>query len=150
MPRLTVRKEVTVRCSVERAFAVFTEQIDAWWPPGHRRLSASRIVLDPLGPEGRLVETDGEQTLEIGFVSDWTPPDRLQMGWRLGAPAPLFTVVTVHFTPLDGATRVEVIHEDGVPPLPDFPTTARRFDAAWSHVLSALQQFIGANPTEES
>ncbi len=138
MSRFEVRKDVFVRCPVAHAFRVFTERVDAWWPGSHRRLTGSRVVLEPLGPEGRLFETDGEKTLEIGFVADWSPPDSVQMGWRLGAPAPLSTVVTISFVAEGEGTRVRVVHVDGVPPLPDFGETARLFDRAWTHVLDAF------------
>jgi hypothetical protein len=32
-----VRKTIIVRCGVDTAFRIWTEQINAWWPKGHSR-----------------------------------------------------------------------------------------------------------------
>lgn len=137
-----VRHSVVVRCPVDHAFAVFTERVDLWWPPTHRRLSGSRLVLEP-GPEGRLCEQgpDGT-TLEIGRIITWDPPASLSFAWRLGAPADAPTSVRIAFVAQQDSTLVEVVHLEGPRPLPDWVATAQIFTRSWSHVLGAFQHHL--------
>lgn len=138
----TVRHSVRVRCPADHAFRVFTERVDQWWPPTHRRLPGGRLVLEP-GPQGRLTEQGPDGTaLEIGRVTAWDPPRALGFAWRLGAPADAPTSVTVAFVPQDDATLVEVTHVEGPRPLPDWAGTAQIFVRAWGHVLGAFQQHV--------
>lgn len=135
-----VRHAVRVRCPVSHAFEVFTARVDAWWPPAHRRLAGSTLVLTP-GPEGALHERGPDGTaLEIGRIVAWDPPAALSFAWRLGAPADAPTSVRVTFTAQDDATLVEVVHVDGLRPLPDWAGTAPLFVRGWTHVLAAFQR----------
>lgn len=81
-----VRHSVHVRCPVPHAFAVFTERVDEWWPPSHRR-AGGRVELRP-GAEGRLVEhtEDGSERV-LGTTARWAPPRELAFDWHLGATA---------------------------------------------------------------
>ena len=133
-----VRQEVFVRCSIEHAFEVFTRAVDGWWPPSHRRLTEGAVVLEPCGPGGVLREVAGDQALDIGFVTDWAPPQRIQLGWHLGAPAGFHTRVTITFTEQAEGTLVQVVHIDGDPPIPSWEKPARIFVSAWQHVLAAF------------
>lgn len=132
-----VRHSVQVRCPVPHAFAVFTERVDDWWPPSHRR-AGGRIVLRA-GPAGRLVErgADGSERV-LGTTAAWSPPHRVAFDWHLGATAETATRVTISFSAAGGGTRVEVLHVEGPRPLPDWASTAAIFTRAWSHVLAAL------------
>jgi hypothetical protein len=49
MTDTTVRKSVTVSTPRERAFAVFTERLDSWWPRSHHTGAADMkaVVLEP-------------------------------------------------------------------------------------------------------
>lgn len=85
-----VRLEITVPLPPERAFDVFVQQMDVWWPrrgvfpysfapEGARPL---HIRFEPtLG--GRYYETflDGGE-YEIGRITTWAPPERLGYTWR--------------------------------------------------------------------
>lgn len=139
-----VRKTVALRCPPEHAFRVFTERVDAWWPPSHRALGG-RMALEP-GVGGRLLERAGTQERVLGRVVEWAPPGRLAFAWRLGAPAEVTTLATVTFAPEGEGTRVDVVHVESVPRLPDWGRTATIFDRAWGHVLEALAAFTLAPP----
>lgn len=141
-----VRQEVRVRCPVGHAFAVFTERVDAWWPPSHRRLENSTLQLVPLGADGVLVEVGSGKTLPIGRVVTWEAPERLVLDWYLGAPAGLCSRVTLTFEDDGDSTVVRVVHVDGEPGLPDFGTTAVLFTRAWAHVLEAYARAAGETP----
>ena len=41
---LAVRKTIRVPCSVERAFALFTDRITTWWPLETHSLGEARAV----------------------------------------------------------------------------------------------------------
>ena len=77
---------VTVEAPIERAFQVFTERCDDWWPRSYRLGHAERIavVLEPR-PGGRWYErtADGKEC-DWGKVLVWHPPDRLILSWQIG------------------------------------------------------------------
>lgn len=80
---------VFVRVLPADAFDVFTNEIDLWWRTGPQyRIAGKRrgqLVFEPkLG--GRLFETfevkTGPKTIEVGLVTSWEPPHRLELEWR--------------------------------------------------------------------
>ncbi|MES1166034.1 MAG: SRPBCC family protein [Verrucomicrobiota bacterium] len=114
-----VRREVVVATTPERAFKVFTDGIDRWWPREHHigNSPLQREVLEP-GVGGRWfgVSQDGS-TCDVGKVLAWEPPHRLVLAWQITSEwkyDPGFvTEVEVTFT-AEGAkaTRVAVEHRD--------------------------------------
>jgi uncharacterized protein YndB with AHSA1/START domain len=112
-PDDSVQVCVTVRVTQDAAFRVFTEQIDQWWRAGrkYRSLRVGAMQLEPrLG--GRLTETDGERTVQIGEVVVFEPPSRLVLTWRAVNFAPgEQTEVEVRFEPSGPeSTMVRVVH----------------------------------------
>jgi uncharacterized protein YndB with AHSA1/START domain len=112
-----VRKTVTVRASAEKAFHVFTDGFDRWWPRSHHigKSPLARGVIEPrLGGRWYEVGEDGSEC-DWGDVLAWEPPARLLLAWRLNAQweydPDLLTEVEVRFTPLgEGETRVDFEH----------------------------------------
>ena len=81
-----VMRTVTVACSPDHAFAVFTEQIGTWWPVA--RFSVHGPAATAAFRDGRLVETGpGGEEAEWGRVLAWEPPHRLRMTWHPGHDA---------------------------------------------------------------
>ncbi len=81
-----VRKEVRVRVPIERAFSVFVEQMEVWWPATHHigKTAFEAIFVEPrVG--GRWYEKDaaGKQT-EWGKVLAWDPPHGVTLSWHVG------------------------------------------------------------------
>ncbi|MGO9830440.1 MAG: SRPBCC family protein [Myxococcaceae bacterium] len=109
----SVRKSVRVAASAERAFRVFTEGMDRWWPREHHIGTSplKRAVLEPRsGGRWYAVFEDGSEC-DTGRVLTWEPPRRLVLGWQITAQwkfDPSFlTEVEVTFTP-EGPKRTLV------------------------------------------
>ena len=98
-----VIRSVTVAASQQRAFTVFTEQFDRWWPREYSIGEAdfAGLMLEPqVGGRWYEVGVDGAQC-DIGRVTAYEPPDRVVLAWQLDA--------TWKYDPdLDHASEVEV------------------------------------------
>lgn len=80
-----VSKTVTVPVPVAEAFRIFVEKPLDWVPPGHKHLKdATYIAIEP-GVGGRFFERNdaGEEAVH-GVITEWEPPSRLVMTWRVG------------------------------------------------------------------
>lgn len=113
-----VRTSTVVAIDAATAFAVFTEEVDAWWRRGPRfRFDPERngvMRFDPPGVGGRFLEVfdeSGDDAYEVGRVSVWQPGERLVFGFRARAFEPgQETEVDVRFEALADGTRVTVEH----------------------------------------
>ncbi|MGH0028549.1 MAG: SRPBCC domain-containing protein [Myxococcota bacterium] len=150
---------VTTRVDVDRAtaFAVFTEDVDAWWRSGQRfRVDPERqgrMCFEP-GVGGRLVELYDPATgegFEHGKVSVWDPPARLVFEMRgrdFGAGES--TEVEVRFEVEDGMTRVTVEHR-GWERFPEDHPVRHGLDAGafrdvmsvwWADLLASVNEHV--------
>lgn len=114
-----VRKRISVRASAPRAFRVFTEEMDSWWPRTHHigNSPMKQVVLE--GRPGGAIYTDQEDGNRCpwGTVLEWEPPYRFVMAWQV-TPEWQYepdlnqsSEVEVRFTPADdGTTLVELEH----------------------------------------
>ena len=116
---VAVRKNIRVKAPPERAFSVFVEQMEQWWPPSHHIAPNpfEAIFVEPrVG--GRWYERDaqGNQCM-WGHVLAWDPPHQVTLSWHLG-PDWRFnpdlaqaSEVELRFTP-EGPdhTSIELIH----------------------------------------
>ena len=137
-------KSIRVSGSPEHVFRVFTDKLDLWWPPGHRRFERSCLVLEAR-EGGRFFErSDGGDEAELGTVLTCEPPSRLVYTWYPGADGRPTEISVVFSADADG-TLIEVTHSIGESGLGDqWPERSRRFDRAWDHVLPAFAAFCGA------
>jgi uncharacterized protein YndB with AHSA1/START domain len=81
-----VRKSVRVQAPIERAFSIFVEQMETWWPATHHIGSTpfEAIFVEPrVG--GRWYERNaaGAECL-WGTVLAWDPPHKVTFSWHLG------------------------------------------------------------------
>ena len=102
-----------VACPPDRAFVLWTERIDTWWPSDHTVTGRDdlTVVLEQ-GVGGRIFERtpDGDEH-DWGEVTRWEPPAHLEYLWHLRRDRSDATVVSVRFEPRgDAGTRVEVEH----------------------------------------
>jgi hypothetical protein len=81
-----VRKSLRVNVPIERAFSVFVEQMETWWPPSHHigAIPFESIFVEPrVG--GRWYERSANgDTCEWGTVLAWEPPYLATFSWHLG------------------------------------------------------------------
>ena len=115
MVDLAVRRSVTVRASVERAFDVFTRGVASWWPLDTHSIRAARgggrpeeLHLEPRAG-GRFYEKTGDEELRWGTVLECDPPTRIVIEWQVNPDRPA-TQIVVTFAAEDGGTRIELVH----------------------------------------
>jgi uncharacterized protein YndB with AHSA1/START domain len=147
-----VRKEIVVEAPQERAFRVFTEGIDRWWPREHHigKAEMKAAVLEPRAG-GRWYErgVDGSECL-WGKVLVYDPPRRLVLAWQINGQwqydETFSTEVEVRFTS-DGPrrTRVELEHRD----LDRFGDQKEKIkesfksDGGWAAILAGYAKIAG-------
>ena len=83
---LRVLKSIRVKVPIERAFSVFVEQMETWWPATHHigKTPFVAIFIEPrVG--GRWYERNAEGALcDWGTVLAWEPPHRVRLSWHVG------------------------------------------------------------------
>jgi uncharacterized protein YndB with AHSA1/START domain len=115
-----VRKTITVKAGAERAFQVFTQGIDTWWPRTHhigKSPMKKAIIEGRAGGRCYSEQVDGTEC-DWGQVLVWEPPRRLVLAWQIthawGYEPDLAksSEVEVRFTPVaeGGATRIDLEH----------------------------------------
>lgn len=137
-----VRKSVFVACSSERAWEVYTKEVDAWWPTSTHAVNPGRVrevVLEPReGGEMYEVGEDGGRD-HWARVLTWEPPRRLVLAWFVNPEMPAPTEIEVTFTPEEDGTRVEVEHR-GWERLGEVGAEKRSsYDEGWEPVLEAYR-----------
>jgi uncharacterized protein YndB with AHSA1/START domain len=114
-----VRKSITVKASAARAFQVFTEGMDSWWPRSHHigKAPMKRVVIE--GKQGGRCYTEQMDDTECdwGTILVWEPPRRFVMAWQVTCDwqyepdLAKSSEVEVRFIPeANGSTRVELEH----------------------------------------
>jgi uncharacterized protein YndB with AHSA1/START domain len=81
----TARAEVMVDAPQERAFAVFTDGIDTWWPREHTIGEAElrEMVLEPkVGGRAYGIGVDGSES-DWGRVLEFDRPNRIVVSWDI-------------------------------------------------------------------
>jgi uncharacterized protein YndB with AHSA1/START domain len=151
---IAVRKSLTVRADLERAFAVFTGRIGGWWPLQAYSIGGATPVGAEIEPyEGGRWFERGEDGTECpwGHVRVWDPPHRVVLTWEISADwqADPDTVseVEVRFTDAgDGRTTVELEHR-GLEAYAEHAGRMRGiFDSeqGWSALLQAFAGVVEA------
>ena len=149
---------VFVRVPPADAFEVFTKEIDRWWRTGPRfRIAGKRrgTIFFEEGVGGRMFETfelsTGPRTLEVGKVTTWDPPARLELEWRGVNFAPgESTEVELAFEPAPGGTQVTLVHRGFAALRSDHPVRhgqpvpafIRGMGLWWGGQMQSIQQLL--------
>ncbi len=114
-----LRRSVRVKASPDRAFRVFAEQMDTWWPKCHHIGSSPMKGIVVEGRPGGAIYTVQEDGTNCPWASviAWEPPHRFTFAWHVTPYwkyEPDFarcSEVEMLFTPADdGTTLVELEH----------------------------------------
>lgn len=82
-----IKRELSVKTSAARAFAIFTDGIDSWWPRQHHIGTSpmKRTLIEPRqGGRWYAISEDGSEC-DVGRVLTWDPPTRLVLSWNITA-----------------------------------------------------------------
>jgi uncharacterized protein YndB with AHSA1/START domain len=152
---------VHVRVAQDDAFDVFTREIDQWWRTGPRyRIGGKKrgLLFFEGGLGGRLFETfevasGGTRTFEVGKVTAWDPPRRIELEWRnVNFKPGESTFVEVTFEPMGEGTMVTVRHR-GFAALPaghpvrhglEGAAFARMIGMWWGELMTSLREHVDA------
>lgn len=153
-----VRKQIIVDTSRERAFKVFTDGMDRWWPRQHHigKSPLKRAVLEPRAGGRWFSECEDGTECDVGKVLAWDPPNRLVLAWQITAAwqfdAAFITEVEVTFTQ-EGPkkTRVDLEHRN----LDLYGASASEYKAmidapgGWGAILASFASVAPAGGDEE-
>lgn len=159
---MPVRKSVTVKADPARAFQIFTEGLDSWWPRTHHigQSPMTRAVMECRNGGRCYSEQADGTTCDWGRVLAWEPPHRFVMAWmidgewRYEPDLAKSSEVEVRFTPLpDGSTRVDLehryFHRHGAGA--DAMRAAVGGDGGWGGLLQLFAATAeSSNPTENA
>jgi len=136
-----VRKSIIVAVTPERAFTVFTQRADAWWPLEGKSMFKERartLTYEPrVGGEVYETSVDGERGV-WGRILAWSPPDSFRMTWHPGRDESTAQELEVRFVAVAGGTRVELEHRGWEKLLDQGPASRADYDGGWIAVLDAL------------
>jgi uncharacterized protein YciI len=138
-----LRRQIIVPADAGTAFAVFTDQIGAWWPMAGLSVYGARSTAT--FRDGVLVETGpgGEESV-WGEVLVREPPGLLRMTWHPGYGVERASVVEVTFVPVtDTQTLVTVTHtgwERFAEPVP----AREEYRRGWPGVLRDFSALVPA------
>ena len=149
---ISIKKQIVVETSQQRAFRTFTDGIDRWWPREHH-IGASpldRMVLEPrAGGRWYSICQDGSE-VDVGVVVAWEPPGRLVLTWQLTAqwqydPAFSTEFEVGFFAEAPRRTRVELEHKQLERYGADAEVMRKMLDSedAWAHSLTGFAGAVG-------
>jgi uncharacterized protein YndB with AHSA1/START domain len=139
-------KEVTVAVPVERAWTVFTNEIDAWWPASTHSIEPDRVreIVVEARAGGRIVERweDGTEC-SWGEIDVCEPPHRLRFSWHPYLDDRAATEVEVTFTAAEGGTivRLEHRHWERLGAVQGAESRAQ-YDPGWDFVLGRYAEAV--------
>jgi uncharacterized protein YndB with AHSA1/START domain len=141
-----VRKTVTVDCTVEEAFRVFTADATSWWPIATHSINGRDVK------EVVFEEREGGQVYEVtasgerghwATVVAWEPPGRLVLAWNILEREALPTEVEVRFVPEGDQTRVDLEHRGWERLAENADAKRDSYDTGWGQVLGVYEGRIG-------
>jgi uncharacterized protein YndB with AHSA1/START domain len=128
-----IRREIIVDGDPETAFAVFTDDIGAWWPVAEHSVFGAGSTVAFEG--GRIIEraADGRESV-WGTVQEWEPGRSLRFTWHPGKDAESASTVRVAFHDRTDRTLV-VLEHSGWEVFADPGAARAEYDNGWPAVL---------------
>ncbi len=156
-----VSKSVTVNASPARAFQVFTDDIDTWWPRSHHigQSPMTKTVLTPRAGGSVYSEQEDGATAEWGKILKWEPSRAFTLAWQITPEwqyEPLLeksSEVEVTFTEISpGATRVDLEHRyfERSGPGGESMRTAVDSEGGWSLLLDNFARQVNSGTAAAS
>lgn len=118
---IPVRTSITVKATPRRAFQVFTEGFDTWWPRDHHigKVPMKRAIIEGrVGGRCYSEQVDGTDC-PWGSILVWEPPHRFVMAWQISGEwqyepdLAKSSEVEVRFTAEgEGFTRIDLEHRN--------------------------------------
>ena len=107
-----INKSLVVPLTPSEAFALFTDDLDVWWPKAtHSVTGAKAKLVFPTHKDGEITEEGDDGKVAIwGKLIAYDPGKYLAFTWHPGRPAQEATVVTVTFTQTTAGTRCNLTH----------------------------------------
>ncbi len=143
-----IRTSVVARCSPERAFRVFTDEMGSWWPAQtHSRAAAEfeGLKVERIEFQGRrggqvLEHMSNGESLPWAEVTAWEPPSRFVLAWRPHSRPQPPTEVEVTFTPHEEGTLVVLEHRGWERLTEDFRELYADYAGGWIKTLSRFAE----------
>ena len=145
-----IRAGTFVRTDPQRAFELFTDRMDTWWPLEAFSRAASDfegqdVKVERVEFQGRvggqvLEHISNGQVLPWGEVLVWEPPSRFVLAWQPNSSSHPPTELEVRFAPQGEGTLVELEHR-GWEGLGEIAEEARAsYGTGWIRTLARFQE----------
>jgi uncharacterized protein YndB with AHSA1/START domain len=143
--REPIRRNVVVRCTSERAFQIFADEMDTWWPLKTHSRAASEFEGEDVEVErvefqgragGQVIEhMSNGRALPWAEVLVWDPPRRFVLAWKPhGRPQPP-TELEVTFSAQGAETLVELVHRGWERLVEDIGEAYEGYATGWIETL---------------
>lgn len=138
-------KTIEVPCSQEKAFEVFVNEMDSWWPLSRFTVSAmsggvARSIRIEAKVGGRIVEIGNDDTEHLwGTIRSYDPHDSISMDFHIPQPGEVVesrSLVEVRFTALgNDRTRVELTQSNWEAPGEWAEALHGGYDGGWDAIF---------------
>jgi uncharacterized protein YndB with AHSA1/START domain len=144
----SIQKELLVEVPRSKAFRVFTERMDTWWPKTHHigKTPMTRLVLECVeGGRWYSCHEDGSEA-DIGYVQVWQPDERLVLIWQINGdfqcdPSIVSAVEVQFIAEGPDLTRVKLEHRD-LEQLGGNQKTPESMDRGWGMILDLYKNIL--------
>ena len=140
-----IRKTVTVDCSVEEAFRVFTAEADSWWPAETHSIhgkDVKQVVFETHEGGEVFEESSGGAKARWATVASWDPPNGFVLAWNILEREAAPTEVEVRFVPEGDSTRVDLEHRGWDVIAEGAEEKRANYDTGWDGVLRSYEERI--------
>jgi uncharacterized protein YndB with AHSA1/START domain len=138
-----IKKSVVAACAPDKAFDIFVNRIDGWWPKDSHSIAASRSTGDKpkvtfeCRAGGRIYEVGSDgQIHQWGRVLEFVIGQKLIFSWHVGRPENEASEVEIRFSSAgDKGTLVELEHRNWDCFGDKAQAVRNEYDGGWQFVL---------------